>query len=202
MSTHINSLLCLGDSYTIGESIPLQESFPYQTVQLLRSSGLHFHAPEIIAQTGWTSFELADHLINWKLNESYDFVCLLIGVNNQYRGLPITDFAGDLEYLIKKAIHLANKRSDHVIVLSIPDWTITPFAEKQHKTGLSKEIDAYNELCKMMTAKYHTQFLDITTESRKAGKDRSLVAADHLHYSAKAYALWAKKLYDILKKGN
>ena len=92
MSTHINSLLCLGDSYTIGESVPLFESYPYQTVQLLRKGGIHFQAPEIIAKTGLTSFELADHLINWKLNESYDFVCLLIGVNNQYRGLPIIDF--------------------------------------------------------------------------------------------------------------
>jgi lysophospholipase L1-like esterase len=199
MSTHINSLLCLGDSYTIAESIPLHESYPYQTIQLLRAAGLHFHAPEIIAQTGWTSFELADHLINFKLNESYDFVSLLIGVNNQYRGLPITDFAGDFEYLLKKAIHLANKKNDHVIVLSIPDWTITPFAEKQHKTGLSKEIDAYNELCKMMADKYHVHFIDITIESRKVGKDNSLLGADHLHYSAKAYAIWAKKVFDILR---
>ena len=200
MSTHINSLLCLGDSYTIAESIPLHGSYPYQTIQLLRAAGLHFHAPEIIAQTGWTSFELADHLINWKLNESYDFVCLLIGVNNQYRGLPITDFASDFEYLLKKAIHLANKKADHVIVLSIPDWTVTPFAEKQHKTSLGKEIDAYNELCKMLSDKYHAHFIDVTTDSRKASKDKSFLAADELHYSAKEYALWAKKVFDILKK--
>jgi len=200
MSTHINSLLCLGDSYTIGESIPLQASYPYQTIQLLRKAGLHFHAPEIIAQTGWTSFELADHLINWKLNESYDYVCLLIGVNNQYRGLPITDFAGDFEFLLKKAIHLANKKSNHVLVLSIPDWTVTPFAEKQHKTGLGKEIDAYNELCKMISEKYHTHFIDVTMDSRKAAKDLSQLAADHLHYSAKTYAQWAKKVFEILKK--
>jgi lysophospholipase L1-like esterase len=200
MSTHINSLLCLGDSYTIGESIPLHESYPYQTVQLLRASNLHFYAPEIIAQTGWSSFELADHLINWKLNENYDFVCLLIGVNNQYRGLSITDFASDFEYLLKKAIHLANKKNDHVIVLSIPDWTVTPFAEKQHKAGSSKEIDAYNEVCKMLAEKYHTNYIDVTTDSRKAAKDLSHLATDHLHYSAKAYAIWAKKVFEILKK--
>lgn len=200
MSTHINSLLCLGDSYTIGESIPIHASYPYQTIQLLRKAGLHFHAPEMIAQTGWTSFELADHLINWKLNESYDFVCILIGVNNQYRGLPMTDFASDFEFLLKKAIHLANKKSDHVIVLSIPDWTVTPFAQKQHKTGLGKEIDAYNELCKMVAEKYHTHYIDVTIDSRKAATDLSQLAADHLHYSAKTYAQWAKKVFEILKK--
>jgi lysophospholipase L1-like esterase len=200
MSTHINSILCLGDSYTIGESVALHQSFPYQTVQLLRKAGLHFQAPEIIAKTGWTSFELADHLINWKLNESYDFVSLLIGVNNQYRGLPITDFANDSEFLIKKAIHLVNNKSDHVIVLSIPDWTVTPFASSQKKKNASKEIDAYNEICKMLSGKYHTHYIDISAETRLAEKDPSLLADDHLHYSEKAYSHWASEVFKCLNK--
>ncbi|MEI8074979.1 MAG: SGNH/GDSL hydrolase family protein [Bacteroidota bacterium] len=200
MSTHINSFLCLGDSYTIGESVPLHEGFPYQTTQLLRSAGLHFHAPEIVAQTGWTSFELADHLINWKLNSTYDYVSLLIGVNNQYRGLAITDFANDFEFLVKKAIHFTNNKADHVVVLSIPDWTATAFAKQQNKNVLSKEIDAYNEICKTISAKFHVQYIDITTDSRLAKTDTSLLAIDHLHYSAKAYAIWAKKIFNILKK--
>jgi lysophospholipase L1-like esterase len=197
MSTHINSFLCLGDSYTIGESVPLHHNYPYQTVQLLRKAGVHFHAPEIIAQTGWTSFELADHLINWKLNENYDYVSLLIGVNNQYRGLPITDFATDFEFLLNKAIRLANNKADHVMVISIPDWTITPFAASQKKQHAGKEIDAYNEICKMLAGKYHTHYIDITIESRSAAKDLSLLANDQLHYSAKTYAQWATKIFKI-----
>jgi len=200
MSTHINSFLCLGDSYTIGESVALHQSYPYQTVQLLRKAGQHFHAPEIIAQTGWTSFELADHLINWKLNESYDFVSLLIGVNNQYRGLPITDFANDFEFLLKKAIHLANNKSEQVIVLSIPDWTVTPFAAIQKKKASGKEIEAYNEICKMLSSKYHTHYIDITEETRLAGKDISLLTDDKLHYTAKAYSQWASKVFKIINK--
>jgi lysophospholipase L1-like esterase len=200
MSTHINSFLCLGDSYTIGESVPLHESFPYQSIQLLRKAGLHFYAPEIIAQTGWTSFELAEHLINCKINESYDYVSLLIGVNNQYRGLPINDFANDFEFLLKKAIHFANNKPDHVVVLSIPDWTATAFAKQQNKQGLSKEIDAYNERCKTLSGKYHTHYIDNTTDSRLAKNDTSLLSVDHLHYSAKAYAVWATKVFNILKK--
>jgi hypothetical protein len=200
MSTHINSFLCLGDSYTIGESVALHHSYPYQTVQLLRKAGLHFHAPEIIAQTGWTSFELADHLINWKGNESYDFVSLLIGVNNQYRGLPITDFANDFEFLLKKAIHLANNKSEHVIVISIPDWTVTPFAATQKKQASGKEIEAYNEICKMLSSKYHTQYIDITEETRVAGKDISFLTDDKLHYAAKAYSQWASKVFKVISK--
>jgi len=199
MSTHINSFLCLGDSYSIGESVPLHEGFPYQTVQLLRKAGYHFHAPEIVAQTGWTSFELADHLINCKLNESYDFVSLLIGVNNQYRGLAIADFESDFEFLVKKAIHFANQKADHVLVLSIPDWTVTPFAKQQQKTGLDKEIDAFNEVCKSIASKYHTQYINITEESRLAKNDTSLLATDQLHYSAKAHAVWASRLFSLMK---
>jgi lysophospholipase L1-like esterase len=198
MSTHINSFLCLGDSYTIGESVPLQHNYPYQTVQILRKAGVHFHAPEIIAQTGWTSFELADHLINWKLNENYDYVCLLIGVNNQYRGLPMTDFATDFEFLLNKAIRLANNKADHVIILSIPDWTVTPFAATQKKKSAGKEIDAYNEICKMLAGKYLTHYIDITEEGRNNSKDLNLLATDQLHYSAKTYAIWATKIGKII----
>ena len=133
MSTHCYSLICLGDSYTIGESVALHAGFPYQTIQLLRSAGLHFHAPEIIAKTGWTSFELADHLIKQQLNESYDFVSLLIGVNNQYRGLDLESFSEDLSFLIKKAIHLTGGNSKQVFLMSIPDWTITTFGHSNKK---------------------------------------------------------------------
>jgi lysophospholipase L1-like esterase len=198
MSTHIHSLLCLGDSYTIGENVALHENFPYQTHQLLRKNGFHFHAPEIIAKTGWTSLELAEHLINWKLNDNYDFVILLIGVNNQYRGLPKSDFATDFEFLLKKAIHLANHKPDHVIVLSIPDWTVTGFAANQKKNTSSKEIDLYNEVCLKIAQQYHTGYIEITAFSRLAQKDESLLAGDQLHYSPTAYGVWAEKIYKAI----
>jgi hypothetical protein len=102
MTKHVHSLLCLGDSYTIGEGVPLHQSFPYQAVQQLRKAGKHFHAPEIVAQTGWTTFELADFIIHHSFEQQYDFVTLLIGVNNQYRGLSVDDFAEEYEYLLKK----------------------------------------------------------------------------------------------------
>ena len=79
---HTISYLALGDSYTIGESVPLHESFPYITTQLIRKKKVLMHAPEIIAQTGWTSSELAEQLLKTELQTHYDFLSLLIGVNN------------------------------------------------------------------------------------------------------------------------
>ncbi len=191
MSTHVNSLLCLGDSYTIGEGLPLYESFPYQLMQLLRRQHVHLHAPELVAKTGWTSFELADYLINHVLQEKYDFVTLLIGVNNQYRGLEVADYAEEFEFLLKKAIHLAAGKPEHVLVLSIPDWTVTPFAAKAGRQAEAAIIDQYNDANRLLSAKYGTAYIDITPDTRQAADDLSLLAADELHPSGKAYARWA-----------
>lgn len=196
MSKHHYSYLALGDSYTIGESRPLHESFPYQLVQLLRKAGYAFQAPEIVAQTGWTSFELAEHLLHAQLNEAYDFVTLLIGVNNQYRGLPADDFSNDFSFLLRKAIHLAGNRPDHVTVLSIPDWGYTLFAVGKDKVTIKGEIDHFNTICESKAKELNTQFISITEDTRKAAKDPSLLAGDKLHYTGKEHAVWAGKLME------
>lgn len=200
MTKHYFSYLALGDSYTIGESVPLHEGFPYQTVQLLRKKGLYFHAPEVVAKTGWTSFELADHILYISLNEHYDFVSLLIGVNNQYRGLSITEFENDFEYLLKKAIYLAGNKPERVMVLSIPDWGVTPFAAERDTNKISTEIDAFNKVCEDKVKKLGGHFIDITTQTRLAKNDESLLASDKLHYSAKTHAVWAGKVAAMIEK--
>ncbi|MBS4044459.1 MAG: SGNH/GDSL hydrolase family protein [Chitinophagaceae bacterium] len=196
------SLLCLGDSYTIGENVPLHESFPYQTIQLLRQLNMSFHAPEIVAKTGWTSFELMAHLNQIILEQHYDFATLLVGVNNQYRGLSIEDFAKDFELLLKKAIDVVGKNTKKVIVLSIPDWGVTPFAKERNEQQIFNEINAYNGVCELLAQKYQTHFINITDSTRKAKQDESLLAADGLHYSAKEHLVWAKLVADIISKNS
>lgn len=198
MSIHVNSLLCLGDSYTIGEGVALHQSFPYQTVQLLRSEGAHFTAPEIVAKTGWTSFELAEHILHTKLNEHYDFVTLLIGVNNQYRGLSIDEFKTDFEFLLKKAIHFANNNTNRVIVLSIPDWGVTPFAKNLDATAIAKEIDAYNLVCEQVAEAHNICFVNITPSTRQAKDDASIITNDGLHYTGKEMRDWAEIVATII----
>jgi lysophospholipase L1-like esterase len=200
MTKHHFTFLALGDSYTIGESVPLHQSFPYQAVQLLRKAGLHFHAPEMVAKTGWTSSELAEHILHTRLNEQYDFVVLLIGVNNQYRGLPVDEFKTDFGFLLRKAIRFSGEHSNRVIVLSIPDWGSTPFAAKKDSKKVSQEIDSFNAVCEAVAKENKTHYLNITEETRKAKKDSSLLANDHLHYSGKAYAVWAEKLASVIKQ--
>ncbi len=195
MTKHFHSYLALGDSYTIGEAVPVYDNFPYQAVQLLRKQGFHFHAPEIVAKTGWTTFELAEHLLHTNLNEHYDFVTLLIGVNNQYRGLSLEEYISDFEFLLKKALHFASGKQERVVVVSIPDWGTTPFAADRDCNKIALEIDQFNKAKEELCKQYEITFIDITTDQRK-DDDESFIASDKLHPSGKEYAKWAEKVVD------
>jgi len=200
MTKHIFSFLALGDSYTIGEAIPLYESFPYQTVQLLRKANLHFHAPEIVAKTGWTTAELAEHILHTKLNEHYDFVTLLIGVNNQYRGQSTDEYREQFSSLLQQAIKFSGGHKNHVVVLSIPDWGATPFAEGRNRQEIASQIDLFNKINKEESDKQQVRYIDITPITRKVPNDASLVAADGLHPSGKMYGEWAALLAKMIEQ--
>lgn len=190
--------LALGDSYTIGEQVPLYESFPYQTVQLLRNHfGNHhqFLAPEIIAKTGWTTDELSAQISATTFLPQYDFVSLLIGVNNQYRGRSVENFKPEFESLLNKAIAFSGGNHQHVFVISIPDWGKTPFAADRDIHKIATEIDDYNNACKEIALAHHCHFIDITTSQRADSHLEEFIAEDKLHPSGKEYAKWADLLF-------
>ena len=186
--------LALGDSYTIGESLPIYESYPYQTVQLLRGKGVQITAPEIIAKTGWTTDELAVAIDQTRLIEKYDYVSLLIGVNNQYRGRKSDEYAMQFEELLKRAISFSANGTSHVFVISMPDWGATPFAEGRDTKKIAEEINAFNDINKSISEKYGVAYIEITEGSRDAKKNPTLVARDKLHPSGTEYNKWANKL--------
>lgn len=188
--------LALGDSYTIGESVPENKNFPHQVVDFLRKAKINIDEPAIVAKTGWTTDELQEQLSRTRLAVPFDFVTLLIGVNNQYRGRSEKEYAQQFEELLQQAIGYAGDKAEHVIVLSIPDWGVTPFAKNRDKNKIAKEIDAFNAINETIAKKYKVHYINITPFTREAATDRSLVAADGLHPSAKDYARWAKLVAD------
>jgi len=197
--------LALGDSYTIGESVSILENFPSQTVQLLRKSGYDFLAPEILAMTGWTTKDLLETIQKTKLLSSYDYITLLIGVNNQFQEIDINEYKKDFEALLKKAISLAGDKTRHVFVLSIPDWGATPFAEDRLSNGktkdrrkISAEIDEYNMINQLLSRQYKVHYIDITPGTREAARDESLLTNDKLHPSGKEYARWATPVFALI----
>ena len=191
--------LALGDSYTIGEGVPIFESFPYQVIQLMRRGGYDFSAPEIIAKTGWATDELQSAISATKLLPSYDFVSLLIGVNNQYRERPLNEYLQQFESLLKKSIRLVGNQSSRLIILSIPDWGVTPFAANRDRKKIGDSIDDFNLVNKSIALQHQAHYVDITPGSREAAGDPGLIAGDGLHPSANEYTRWAKLVAEIMK---
>jgi lysophospholipase L1-like esterase len=143
--------LALGDSYTIGESVEEYERFPVQLSARLKKEGIDIPNPLIIAKTGWTTDELMTAINEKNVRDTFDIVTLLIGVNNQYRSRSSEQFRGEFKQLLDIAINYAGGNKNHVFVLSIPDWGVTPFAEGRDRNKIAKEIDEYNKVKKEET---------------------------------------------------
>ena len=197
----LRTFLALGDSYTIGQSVLESERYPVQTVKLLNDSGIHFSPPEIIAATGWTTEDLEKSITKHLPGDAvYDVVTLLIGVNNQYQGKSQSEYKDQFRALLLKAIQLAGNKVSHVIIISIPDYSPTPFAQRENASKrVAAEIDSFNRINKEIAQNYGAHYLNITGETRKAGTDNSLLASDGLHYSGKEYAIWARKLASLIR---
>jgi len=188
--------LALGDSYTIGEKVSERDRWPMQMASLLENTGIN---PEvtIIARTGWTVMELWDGIQASPPEGAYDMVSLLIGVNDQYRGYPVDGYREDFRFMLGKAIEYAGGDANKVVVLSIPDWGVTPFAQGRDAEQIAKEIDIFNTINREETEKTGAYYIDITPISREAANAPELVASDGLHPSGKMYARWAQKTLPI-----
>lgn len=198
-----NQYLALGDSYTIGESVEPHERWPNQLASLLAPQfGGSRRGVEvtIIARTGWTTQELWEGMQAKKLEPLYDLVSLLIGVNNQYRGYSLPEYRQQFVFLLNQAIGYAGDDPNRVIVLSIPDWGVTPFAADRDSQQIAAAIDAFNAVNREETERAGAHYVDITPISRQVRNDPSLIAADGLHPSGKMYAEWVKLVLPIVLK--
>lgn len=191
------TFLALGDSYTIGQSVSVADRFPSQTVLLLRGENITIKDPQIIATTGWTTKNLIDAINNANLSTNFDVVTLLIGVNNQYQGRSIDEYKTEFTWLVNRAIQFANNRPTHVFVLSIPDYSLTPFAQTSDTAKIAREIAQFNVENKKIALQLGVNYINITPISREP--DPELLAGDGLHPSGKQYKRWADLLAPMIK---
>ncbi|HVT57160.1 MAG TPA: SGNH/GDSL hydrolase family protein [Thermoanaerobaculia bacterium] len=186
--------LALGDSYTIGESVSPEGRWPVQLAALLRAQGLAVAEPQIVARTGWTTGELSAGIDAAAPRGPFDLVSLLIGVNDQYRGGSPEAYVAGFTALLRRAVAFAGGTPGRVLVLSIPDWSVTPFARESGRdlARVAAEIGRFNAVAAEETQRAGARFVAITVISQRAKGDRSLLAADGLHPSAAMYADWAR----------
>jgi lysophospholipase L1-like esterase len=193
-------MLSLGDSYTIGEAVAPSERWGVQLATTLRSEGLPISNSEIVAKTGWTTDELSAAIDERNLAGPYDLVTLLIGVNNQYRGRDQENYRNEFRALLDRSVGFAGGRPHRVVVLSIPDWGVTPFAEGRDRAKIAREIDAFNEVARQVVVERGAKWVDITPGSRRAAADPSLIARDGLHPSGRMYEEWARAALPVARE--
>ena len=196
-----DSILALGDSYTIGEGVEVNDRWPIQMVKQLNEQGKSFSTPKIIAKTGWTTDELQAAIQQQELAEKYDWVTLLVGVNNQYRERDLDEYRTQFYELLKLAIEKAGNKPERVIVLSIPDWGGTPFAVKRNRDPalIAKQIDQFNQVNRGVSKELKVNYIDITQLTRDAaGNPSKFLVADELHPSAEMYKQWATMASQVI----
>ncbi|HSB02211.1 MAG TPA: SGNH/GDSL hydrolase family protein [Anaerolineales bacterium] len=191
--------LALGDSYTMGESVPAEERWTTQLAKLLEAEGIRIEITTI-ARTGWTVDELWEGIQINPPKGTYDLVTLLIGVNDQYRGYSVNEYREDFHFILGKAINYAGGNPEKVVVLSIPDWGVTPFAGDRDRQQITKQIDMFNLANRAESTKAGVYYVDVAPASRQAVSDAALIASDGLHPSGKMYALWAEKVLPVVRE--
>jgi lysophospholipase L1-like esterase len=184
--------LALGDSYTIGEGVDEAERWPVRLAALLRERGADVADPEIIARTGWTTDELSAAIDAADPRGPYALVSLLIGVNNQYRGRDAEEYRTEFTALLRRAVGFAGGDASRVIVLSIPDWGVTPFADGRDRARIAAEIDLYNAINREEAARAGARYVDVTPQTRQSGADPAFLVDDGLHPSGRSYVEWAR----------
>jgi len=196
------AFLALGDSYTIGEGVAPQDRWTHQLAAALTAEGHAVQTPQTIATTGWTTDELQAGIAAAAPTGPFELVSLLIGVNNQYRALPLDDYAAQFGALLAQAVGFAGDRPGRVIVLSIPDWGVTPFARQQGRdeSQTAQQIDAFNAVAQAICQARGVVFVDITPASRAQGRDPAMLADDGLHPSARMYAHWCGQALPVARR--
>lgn len=190
MASRSFRMLALGDSYTIGSGLALEDSWPYQLASQLRQKDIKIADPEIIAQSGWTSLNLIEALHKDPPSGSFDLVCLQIGVNDQYECIEPSFYGENFNDLLDQCIQFARKGSAGTLVLSIPDWSVTPHAVKFDRSQVQEELDHYNAINRRITLSRGVSYIDVTDSSRFAEQHPELLAKDGLHPTWEMYWNW------------
>jgi acyl-CoA thioesterase-1 len=164
--------VALGDSYTIGTSVPATDRWPNQLVARVPRL-------ELVANFGVNGFTAAD-VIEVELPQ----------VASYRRNVALI-----LDELVRQV------GADHALVVTTPDYTVTPaggdFGDPATQSAGIRRNNAINI---ELTAARGIAVVDIYDLSLVAATDRSLVAVDGLHPSGRQYGLWVERIAPVVSR--
>lgn len=187
--------VALGDSYTIGTSVGEAERWPNQLVARIP-------ALELVANLGVNGFTSRD-VIEVELPRLAalrpELVTLLVGVNDVVQAVAPSQYRFNVERILSDLV--ARVGSDRVVVVTTPDYTVTPAgADYGDPATQSAGIRANNAIIAELAERRGIAVVDIFDISLAAADDRSLVADDGLHPSGAQYARWVDRIAPALEQ--
>ena len=185
----------IGDSYSCGEGAKPSESWPALLAQHLKNEGVDVDLVSNPSVTGWTTKDAIDKELPKFVNSNPNFATLLLGVNDWVQGVDETTFRNRFSYLLDSMLAvLPNKK--RLLVVTIPDFGVTPTGPKYARgRNIHEGITGFNKIVTEEAHKRGLEVVDIFPLSKNMGHDKSLVAKDGLHPSAKAYAEWERIIF-------
>jgi len=199
-SAHIR-FIALGDSYTICEGASWEESWPVTLTEKLSNAGIPIQLVANPSRTGWTTQDLIEKELPVFDSSSPTFATLLIGVNDWVQGVTMESYRINLCFIID---HVQKKIGNKLLLITIPDFSVTPEGPKYSKgRNIPEGLQQFNLIIKDEAKKRNLECVDIFPASLEMKDNPLLIAADGLHPSSGEYALWEKLIfpaaYKILK---
>jgi acyl-CoA thioesterase-1 len=189
--------VAIGDSYSIGEGASPNESWPAMLTRHLNAQGLHVDLVANPSRTGWTAQQAIDHELPIFAAAKPNFATLQIGVNDWVQGVDAETFRKRFVTLVDRMLEMLPNK-DRLLIVTIPDFGVTP-AGPRYAGGrnISNGILSFNKIIAEEATNRGLRVVDVFPLSKKMGNDRSLVAVDGLHPSAKEYAEWEKIIFPV-----
>ena len=193
MESHLKPIryAVIGDSYSIGEGATPEESWPAILERSLTKSGIAIELVSNPACTGWTTQDALERELPLFVVARPDFATLQIGVNDWVQGVGPETFRARLAQLMDALLKVLSDKK-RLLVVNIPDFSVTPEGPKYARgRDITAGLTNFNRIISEETEKRRLTIVDLFPLSQKMREDPSLVAADGLHPSSKAYAQWA-----------
>lgn len=200
--------LALGDSYTVGTGVDVEERWVTKLAERLRAEGESVADPVVIAENGWTTDDL-DEAIDEVLAGTpsagegeqdpegpFDLVTLLVGANNCFQGEPPETFAPKFEAMLDRALGFAVD-PDSVVVITVPDYTLTPVGQENGPEEHAERLDAYEEITRNAVENRGVRLVDVVPPSKRVADESGLIAADDLHPAPAQHDLWLERIYPV-----
>ncbi len=193
--TRFFNYVAIGDSYTIGEGVSQENSWPVQLTQKLNGAGIPIKLTANPSQTGWTVPMTIQTELPILKKYQPTFVTLLIGVNDWIQHANGERFKKDLTILIDEILKILPP-SGRLLVVTIPDFSCSPIGSK---FGFGKSaingISRFNNIINQLTQEKKLSIVDIFPLSQELCEKPGMFAIDGLHPSGNQYAKWVAKIF-------